>query len=90
MSDPQSHSTPPPDRWTILSVLQWTTEFLRGKGIEEPRLDAEVLLAHLLKCERIGLYCRFDQPLTPEERAAYREAVKRRARREPVAYVVGH
>jgi len=86
-----AQSDPPPgsSRWTVLPTLRWTTDFLRGKGVEEPRLDAELLLADVLGCERIDLYCRFDKPLTPEERGAYREAVKRRARREPVAYIVG-
>ena len=90
MTTSHSLSRPNPPRWTILSVLKWTTGFLRGKGVEEPRLDAELLLAHVLECERIDLYCRFDQPLASPELAAYREAVKRRAQREPVAYIVGH
>ena len=50
--------------WTVGRLLAWTTDFLRGRGAESPRLDAEVLLAHALGCPRIQLYTTFDeQPL---------------------------
>lgn len=77
------------DTWRILDVLNWTRGFFESRGIESARLDAEVLLAHVLKMKRVMLYARFDQPLTPEEREAYRALVRRRAAREPVAYLVG-
>lgn len=75
--------------WTIQRVLSWTTDYFRGKGVDTPRLDAEVLLGHVLKKERIYLYVHFDEPIEPAELAAFREAVKRRAAREPVAYIIG-
>lgn len=75
--------------WTIGSILKWTQDFFGKKGIDSPRLDAEVLLAHTLKKDRIHLYVDFDEPLTDAELAAYRELVKERARRIPVAYLVG-
>ena len=75
--------------WTIQRVLSWTTDYFRQKGIDSPRLDAEVLLGHVLKKERIYLYVHFDEPIEPAELAAFREAVKRRAAREPVAYIIG-
>ena len=75
--------------WTIGRLLQWSESFFREKGIETPRLDAEVLLAHVLEKPRIYLYVHYDQPLDPEELAAYRGFVRRRAAREPVAYLVG-
>lgn len=75
--------------WTILKVLQWTSDYFRRKGLVQPRADAEVLLAHVLKTERIQLYLRYDQPLSPRELAGYREAVKRRAGREPTQYITG-
>lgn len=75
--------------WTILEVLDWTKRHFEEKGIESPRLDAEVILAHALGIPRIMLYARFDQPLGDEERARVRELVARRVRREPVAYLVG-
>lgn len=75
--------------WTPVSLLQWTEGFFRGKGIDSPRLDAEVLLAHVLGCPRINLYLQFDRPLNVEELAAYRELVRARANHTPVAYLVG-
>ncbi|WP_437190947.1 peptide chain release factor N(5)-glutamine methyltransferase [Planctomicrobium sp. SH527] len=76
--------------WTVKRILDWTISFLKEKGSESPRLDAEVLLAHSRKCHRIQLYTQFDQPLTDEQRATMRDLVKRRAAHEPVAYLVGH
>ena len=77
------------DRWTVLQVLDWTADRFADAGIESPRVDAEVLLAHCLGVERIRLYMDFDKPLHQEERARFRPAVKRRLGREPVAYIVG-
>jgi release factor glutamine methyltransferase len=76
--------------WTILKIIQWTTQFFSSRGIGQPRADAEVLLAHVLGLERIQLYLNYDQPLKPEELAAYRQAIQRRAAREPVQYITGH
>lgn len=76
--------------WTIERILRWTQDYFAQKGIDTPRLDAEVLLAHALKCNRVRLYTHFDQPLTAEEREAFRALVRRRAQREPVAYLCGH
>jgi release factor glutamine methyltransferase len=78
-----------PPEWTILSILEWTTGYFRKYNIDSPRLDAEILLAHSLGLKRIDLYLRYDQPLGTEERAAFKRVVKRRAAREPVAYIVG-
>jgi release factor glutamine methyltransferase len=75
--------------WTIRMVLDWTMEHLKQHGSESPRLDAEILLAHARGCQRIQLYTNYDTPLEPDERAAMRELVKRRAMLEPVAYLVG-
>lgn len=75
--------------WTIGRILKWTENFFKEKGIESPRLDAEVLLGHVLEKERIYLYVHFDEPLQPQELADYREAIKRRIRRVPVAYIIG-
>lgn len=75
--------------WTIGKILNWTTEYFQKNGIESPRLDAEVLLSYVLKKERIYLYVHFDEPLNADELAAYRECVKKRVRRMPVAYITG-
>ena len=77
------------ETWTIGSILQWTQNYFREKGVETPRLDAEVLLSHVLKKERIYLYVHFDEPLEKAELAAFRESVAKRARRVPTAYIVG-
>jgi release factor glutamine methyltransferase len=75
--------------WTVGRLLNWTTEFLRGKGAESPRLDAEVLLAHVRSCKRIELYTAFEEPASDELRAKFRGLVKERAAGKPVAYLVG-
>ena len=77
------------ETWTVLKIIQWTTEYLKGKGIENSRLDSEVLLAHLLKLDRVGLYLNFDRPLSREELSSFREMVKRRGAREPLQYIIG-
>ena len=75
--------------WTIGSILKWSEQYFGSHGAETPRLDAEVLLSHLLDEKRIYLYVHFDQPLTADVLARYREMVKRRTSGEPVAYICG-
>ncbi len=75
--------------WTIGSLLQWTTQYFRDQGVDNPRLDADVLLSFLLGKERLYLYVHFDQPMQQEELTAYRDMVRRRAARVPVAYITG-
>ncbi len=77
------------EQWTVLKVLKWTTEYFSGKGFEQPRSDAEVLLAHALGMERIQLYINYDKPLSPEELARFRGFVRRRAAYEPTQYIIG-
>ncbi len=84
-----STSTTQSDPWTILRLLQWTTEHLKKNGSPSPRLDAEVLLAHARGCERIALYTAFAEEPDETVKAKFREIVKRRAQGEPVAYLVG-
>jgi release factor glutamine methyltransferase len=75
--------------WTIMRLLQWTTEHLKKSGSASPRLDAEVLLAHARNCQRIELYTAFNEEPPEEVKAKFRELIKRRALGEPVAYLVG-
>jgi release factor glutamine methyltransferase len=75
--------------WTPKSLLEWTEGYFRSKAIGTPRLDAELLLAHSLGLKRLDLYLQFDRPLTPPELTRYRELVKRRGERVPVAYLTG-
>ncbi len=77
------------NKWTIKTLLDWTAAYFAQKGLETPRLDAEVLLAHVLGVDRLYLYLNFDRPLTLSERAGYRAAVLRRVRREPTALITG-
>jgi release factor glutamine methyltransferase len=77
------------ERWTVLSLLRTTSAFLTERGVAEPRLSAEHLLAHVLGCRRLDLYLRFDRPVDEIELAAYRAAVRRRLQGEPVQYITG-
>ncbi len=73
--------------WTVLEVLNWTTERFRRIGLESPRLDAELLIAYALGWRRIDCYTRFDQPLSAAERTTVRTLVSRRLRHEPIALI---
>ena len=75
--------------WTILAVLDWTTKRFTEAGIAGARLEAQVLLAHVLGCTRTQLYTGLDKPLADAELGGYRELIKRRLAGEPVAYLVG-
>lgn len=75
--------------WTIGSILKWTEQYFSSKGVESPRLDAEVLLSHILQKERIYLYVHFDEPLEAPELGRFREMIKQRIQRIPVAYIIG-
>lgn len=79
----------PEDPWTIGRLLSWTVEYLGKHGADNPRLDAEVLLAEARGCKRIDLYTAYGEPATDEIRTAFRELVRRRAEGTPVAYLVG-
>jgi hypothetical protein len=63
---------PPSEPWTIGRLLQWTVDYLKQRGADEPRLDAEVLLAHALGCRRIDLNTRFDETPAEQARVAFR------------------
>jgi release factor glutamine methyltransferase len=76
--------------WTIGRLLQWTTDYLQEHGAENPRLDAEVLLAHARGCQRIDLYTAFNECASEAVRTDFRQLVKRRAEGTPVAYLVGY
>lgn len=76
-------------RWPIQELLKWAAEDFAARGIDTPRLDAELLLARALGCRRVDLYLRFDQCPDEPEREAFRELVKRRRGREPVAQILG-
>lgn len=77
------------ETWTLLKLLRWTTDYFSGKEIDNPRLDAERLLAHVLKLDRVGLYLNYDRPLVAAELDTIRPLVKRRGQREPLQYLLG-
>jgi release factor glutamine methyltransferase len=77
------------DVWTVRRVLDFAIADFRSRGIDSPRLDAELLLAHVLGVTRVQLIVDALRPLSPDELQAYREAIVRRRRREPVAYILG-
>jgi len=78
------------DEWTIGRLLGWTTGYLQEHGSENPRLEAEVLLAHARSCQRIELYTTFGELADEKLRREFRELVRRRAEGVPVAHLVGH
>lgn len=74
---------------TVLEAIQRSSEFLTRKGVESPRLQIELLLAHVLQMPRMKLYLSFDRPLSEGEVTALRELVVRRGGREPLQHIVG-
>ena len=77
-------------RMTVGEILAATEQLFRACGIQTPRLDAEVLLAHVLSVKRIDLYVDYCRPLDSDEVDLYRRLVGRRLRNVPVAYLVGY
>lgn len=75
--------------WTVADAMAWTVDYLTRKEIESPRRSAEWLLSAATGLSRIELYAHHDRPLTPEERAAFRAGIERRAAGEPLQYVTG-
>jgi release factor glutamine methyltransferase len=78
-----------PKVWTVLSLLEWADRYLRERSIQESRLNAELLLAHVLGLPRLGLYLQFDRPLDSHELAQFKEFLLRRVKHEPVQYILG-
>lgn len=74
---------------TLLEVLQKTTDFLAGKGVESARLNAELLIGHALGLKRMQLYLQFERVLMEAELEKIRPLVKRRSQREPLQYILG-
>lgn len=78
-----------PAEWTVLSMLEWGTEYLQQKGVNTPRLSIEWLLAHLLGCKRLDLYLKFDRPLSQDELSSFKPMLLRRGKHEPLQYITG-
>ena len=78
-----------PTLWTIKALLAWTTDFLAKKGIENPRADSQILLAHVLDCKKVDLLVNYDQQPSEPDRNRFKELIQRRVAGWPVAYLVG-
>lgn len=77
----------PTQIWTVKRLLLWTTDYFTKHDIPNPRLDAEVLLSHLLKKSRLQLYLDFDMPVFQEHLTPFRELITKRIARTPVSYL---
>ncbi|MBI2082586.1 MAG: peptide chain release factor N(5)-glutamine methyltransferase [Deltaproteobacteria bacterium] len=75
--------------WTTLKLIQWTKGYFEKAGVPNPRLDAELLLAHLLKCKRIDLYTNHERTIAEKDLAKFKELIQRRSKREPLQYIIG-
>jgi release factor glutamine methyltransferase len=75
--------------WTVIEMIQWGKQFFEEKNIDSPRLTMELLLAHVTGLSRVQLYTSFDKPLSGEELDALRPLVRRRAKFEPLQYILG-
>jgi release factor glutamine methyltransferase len=75
--------------WTVQRVLAFAAQDFGKRGLPSPRLDAEVLLSHVLGVERLRLFVDSARVLLPRELSAYRDAISRRRKAEPVSYIVG-
>jgi release factor glutamine methyltransferase len=75
--------------WRIIDIINWGSQYLKSKGIDEARLTIELMLCHVLKCRRIDLYIDFERPLTKSELEELRNIIKRRLKREPLQYIIG-
>lgn len=87
---PDPPTVPAPGQpWTVMQLIRWSAAYLEGKGVRSGRLDAEHLLSDTLAIPRLQLYLQFDRPLEPAELAAFKPRLQRRARREPLQYILG-
>lgn len=78
-----------PSEWTVLSMLEWATDYFEERGVNSPRFSIEWLLADVLGIRRLDLYMKYDRPLASGELAELRPMVKRRAVHEPLQYITG-
>jgi release factor glutamine methyltransferase len=75
--------------YRVIDILKMSTDYLEKKGIENPRLNVELLLGHVLNLNRVQLYLNFEKPLAPSELDQFRRFLKRRAGHEPIQYIQG-
>jgi release factor glutamine methyltransferase len=80
----------PVTEWTIHALMEWTERHFQQKGIESPRLEAQLLLAHALECRKTELYMRWDEVVEDARRTRFRELIRRRLEGCPVQYLLGY
>ncbi|MCH8269808.1 MAG: peptide chain release factor N(5)-glutamine methyltransferase [Planctomycetes bacterium] len=78
-----------PERWTTRRLLAWMAEAFAAAGLDSPRLMAELMLSHVIGCERLRLYMEGDRPAAPLELDRLRELTARALKHEPVQYLTG-
>ena len=78
-----------PTIWTVRALVNWTTTFLKNKGIESPQKEARILLGHVMDCKPIDVIARYDDEPTEAERTQFKDLIKRRVEGWPVAYLTG-
>lgn len=80
----------PPDKYTVFDLILWASKILQKHTIDSPRLDAEIILSHLLNCRRIDLYTHPDKIVEDTAAVRYKHAIQRRAQRVPLQYITNH
>ena len=75
--------------WRIIDVINWGVEYFGNKGFDNPRLDIEIFLQHILNCEKIDLYINFEKEFSPSDLKKLKELIKRRLNKEPIQYIIG-
>jgi release factor glutamine methyltransferase len=76
--------------WTVGKLLNWTADYFKTKSLDEPLLSAQILLANVLSCPKVGLYLQFEREVAENEKTEFRNLVKRAVEGEPIAYLTGH
>jgi release factor glutamine methyltransferase len=89
MAETENNAAPQSDPWTVDRLVRWVTEDLKTRGVESPRLEAELLLAQALACDRLALILDRERLVQGEPLALFRALVQRRRKHEPVAYLRG-
>jgi len=77
------------ENWTVGKILDWTAEYFKNTGIAEARIDAEVLLSHVLDCPRLKLYLKKDEPLGGDDLKKFKRLMLERKERKPISYILG-
>jgi len=75
--------------WRLIDILNWGEKYFKEKYFDNPRIEIEVLLQHIIGCKKIDLYLQFENTVTPENLIILRGLIKRRVNREPIQYIIG-